>query len=168
MPDGTNMVPTEGARKIESWGPGITRLGRRLSGRRVSSPPEIPRRTSTRWSSSPGVIPGRVSSGIPGGLQHNSREFPAVYHWVQIPQKAAEEVLGAWNYTRRWNGGGPWGLVLHQGGWARSGPHGGDWIPGNSRLCSSVQIPQIMATARSIPAAARGVDTNRAPSSIPG
>ena len=31
-----------------------------------------------RWSSSPGVIPGRVSSGIPGGLRRNSREFPAV------------------------------------------------------------------------------------------
>ena len=74
------MVPTEGARKIESWGPGITRLGRRQSGRRVSRVPEIPRRTSARWSSSPGVIPGRVSSGIPGGLRHNSREFPAVYH----------------------------------------------------------------------------------------
>ena len=80
IPDGTNMVPTEGARKIESWGPGITRLGRRLSGRRVSRVPEIPRRTSTRWSSSPGVIPGIVSSGIPGGLQRNSRKFPVVYH----------------------------------------------------------------------------------------
>ena len=99
--------PTQGARKIESWGPGITRLGRRRSGRRVSRVPEIPRRTSARWSSSPGVIPGRVSSSIPGGLRHNSREFPVVYHWIQIPQKAAEEVLEAWSYTRRWNSGGP-------------------------------------------------------------
>ena len=160
--------PTEGARKIESWGPGITRLGRRLSGRRVSRVPEIPRRTSARWASSPVVIPGRVTSGIPGGLRHNSREFPAVYHWVQIPQKAAEEVLEAWNYTRRWNRGGPWGLVLYQAGWDRSGPCGGDWIPGNSRLCSSVRIPQTMAMTRFIPTAARGVDINRAPSSIPG
>ena len=100
--------PTEGARKIESWGPGFTRLGRRQSGRRVSRVPGIPRRTSTRWSSSPGVIPERVSSGIPGGLRHNSREFPTVYRWIQIPQKAAEEVLEAWNHTRRWNGG--WSL----------------------------------------------------------
>ena len=96
--------PTEGARKIESWGPGFTRLGRRQSGRRVSRVPGIPRRTSTRWSSSPGVIPGRVSIDSPGGLQHNSREFPTVYCWIQIPQKAAEEVLEAWNHTRRWNG----------------------------------------------------------------
>ena len=78
--------------------------------------------------------------------------------------------------------GGPGGLESHQtlewgwslrpgvipGGWDRSGRRGGDWIPGNSRLCSSVQIPQTMAMTRSIPTAARGVDTNRAPSSIPG
>ena len=93
--------------KVRRTHTGITRLGRRQSGRRVSRVPETPRRTSARWSSSPGVIPGRVSSGIPGGLRHNSREFPAVYHWIQIPQKAAEEVLEAWNYTRRWNSGGP-------------------------------------------------------------
>ena len=54
---------------------------------------------------------------------------------------------------------GPGGLVLHQGGWDRSDPRGGNWIPGNSRLCSSVQIPQNMATTESIPTAARGVDT---------
>ena len=152
--------PTEGTRKMESWGPGFTRLGRRQSGRRVSRVPRIPRRTSARWSSSPGVIPGRVSSGIPGGLRHNSREFPTVYRWIQIPQNAAEEVLEAWNHTGRWDRSGPGGLVLCQGGWGRSGPRGGDWIPGNSRLCSSVQIPQTMAMTRSIPTAARGVDTN--------
>ena len=160
--------PTEGARKIESWGPGFTRLGRRQSGRRVSRVPGIPRRTSTRWSSSPGVIPGRVSSGIPGGLRHNSREFPTVYRWIQNSPEGGR--------------GGPGGLESHQtlewgwslrpgvipGGWDRSGPRGGDWIPGNSRLCSSVQIPQTMAMTRSIPTATRGVDTNRAPSSIPG
>ena len=156
-------IPTEGARKIESWGPGFTRLGRRQSGRRVSRVPEIP-----SWSSSPGVIPGRVSSGIPGGLRHNSREFPTGCHWIPIPQKAAEEVLEAWNHTRRWDRSGPGGLVLYQGSWDRSGPRGSDWIPGNSRLCSSVQIPQNMAMARSIPTAARGVDTNGLLSSIPG
>ena len=128
--------------------------------RRVSSVPGIPRRTSGRWSSSPGVIPGRVSSGIPGGLRHNSREFPTWCRWIPIPQKAAEEVLEAWNHTRHWDRSGPGGLVLYQGGWSRSGPRGGDWIPGNSRLCSSVQIPQIVAMTRSIPTAARGVDTN--------
>ena len=50
--------------------------------------------------------------------------------------------------------------MLHQGGWDRSGPRGGGWIPGNSRLCSSVQIPQNVATTGLIPTAARGVDTN--------
>ena len=101
-----------------------------------------------------------MSSGIPGGLRHNSREFPTGCRWIPIPQKAAEEVLEAWNHTRRWDRSGPGGLVLYQDGWGRSGPRGGDWIPGNSRLCSSVQIPQNMAMTRSIPTAARGVDTN--------
>ena len=27
--------------------------------------------------------------------------------------------------------------MLYQDGWARSGPRGGDWIPGNSRRCSA-------------------------------
>ena len=152
--------PSEDARKIESWGPDFTRQGRRQSGRRVSRVPGIPRRTSGRWSSSLGVIPGRVSSGIPGGLLHNFREFPTGCRLIPIPQKAAEEVLEAWNHTRRWDRSGPGGLVLYQGGWGRSGPCGGDWIPGNSRLCSSVQTPQNMAMTRSIPTAARGVDTN--------
>ena len=102
--------PTEGARKIESWGPGITRLGKRQSGRRVSRVPEIPRRTSTRWSSSPPVIPGRVSSGIPGGLRHNSREFPAVIIEYKFPRRwqrrpgitpdaGIRVALVAWCYT---------------------------------------------------------------------
>ena len=34
------------------------------------------------------------------------------------------------------------------------------WIPGNSRLSSSVLIPQNMATTESIPTAARGVNIN--------
>ena len=50
--------------------------------------------------------------------------------------------------------------MLHQGGWDRSGPLGGGRIPGNSRLCSSVQIPQNVATTGLIPMSARGVDTN--------
>ena len=50
--------------------------------------------------------------------------------------------------------------MLHQGGWDRNDPRGGNWIPGNSRLCSSVQIPQNMAMTALIPTAARGVDTN--------
>ena len=99
-------------------------------------------------------------SGIPGGLRHNSREFPTWCCWLPIPQKAAEEVLEAWYYTRHWSGSGPRGLVLHQGGWDRNDPCGGNWIPGNSRLCSSLQIPQNMATTALIPTAARGVDTN--------
>ena len=82
---------------------------------------------------------------------HNSREFLTGCCWAPIPQKAAEEVHEAWNYTRRWCRSGPGNLVLHQGGWDRSDPRGGNWIPGNSRLCSSVQIPQNMATTESIP-----------------
>ena len=69
-------------------------------------------------------------------------------------------VLEAWNYTRRWCRSGPGDLVLHQGGWDRSDPRGGNWIPGNSQLCNSVQIPQNMATTESMPTAGRGVDTN--------
>ena len=74
-------------------------------------------------------------------VQRYSREFPTGCCWAPIPQKAAEKVLEAWNYTRRWCRSGPGGLVLHQGGWDRSDPRGGNWIPGNSRLRSSVQIP---------------------------
>ena len=113
---------------------------------------------------------------------HNSREFPTGCCWSPIPQKAAEEVLEAWYctrhgrrvvleawyYTRHWCRSDPGGLVLHQGGWDRSDPRGGNWIPGNSRLCSSVQFPQNVATTGSTPTAARGVNIQRALSSIPG
>ena len=101
------------------------------------------------------------------GFLRYSRRIAAQFQGIpsgvtQIPQKAAEEVLEAgigvvleaWCYTRA---DGP--EVVHV---AATGFQG---IP---ELCGSVQIPQTMATARSIPTAARGVDTNRAPSSIPG
>ena len=128
------------------------------------------------------MIPGEWSSGIPGVSRHNSREFPTGCCWSPIPQKVAKEVLEAWYYTRHgrrevleawyytrhWCRSGPGGLVLHQGGWDRSDPRGGNWIPGNSRLCSSVQFPQNVAMTGSIPTAARGVDIQRALSSIPG
>ena len=117
---------TEGEKDIESWGPGFTRQGRRQSGRRVGRIPRVPR------TSSPGIIPGKLYSGIPGELRHNSKEFPKGCRWIPIPRKAAEEVLEAWNHTRRWDRSGPGGLVLYQGGWDRSGPYGGGWIPGNS------------------------------------
>ena len=83
----------------------------------------------------------RVVQRYSRSSRHNSREFPTGCCWAPIPQKAAEEVLEAWYYTRHWRRSGPGGLVLHQGGWDRSDPRGGNWIPGNSRLCSSVQIP---------------------------
>ena len=51
--------------------------------------------------------------------------------------------------------------MLNQGGWDRNDPRGGNWIPGNSRLCSSVQFPQNVATTGSIPTAARGVDIQK-------
>ena len=50
--------------------------------------------------------------------------------------------------------------MLHQGSWDRSDARGGGWIPGNFRLCSSVQIPQNVATTELIPTAARGIYTN--------
>ena len=115
----------------------------------------IPRRTSERWSSSPGMIPGEWSSGIPGvrgTIPGNSQrgvighQFPR--RWQRrswrlgiIPDTGVGVVLEAWYYTRHWCRSGPGGLVLHQGGWDRSDPCGGNWIPWNSRLCSSVQIP---------------------------
>ena len=97
----------------------------------------------------------RVVQRYSRSSRHNSREFPTGCCWAPIPQKAAEEVLEAWYYTRHWRRvvleawyytrhwcrSVPGGLVLHQGGWDRSDPRGGNWIPGNSRLCSSVQIP---------------------------
>ena len=80
--------------------------------------------------------------------RHNSREFPTGWCWAPIPQKAAEEVLEAWYYTRHWRKGGPEGLLLHQGGWD---------IPD---YVARYKFPQNTATTESIPTAARGVDTN--------
>ena len=143
---------TEGAREIASWRPGFTRQGDES---RQDSKEDFGKVVLESW-----YYTRRVVQRYSRNSRHNSREFPTGCCWVPIPQKAAEEVLEAWNYTRRWFRGGPGGLVLHQGGWDRSGPRGGNWIPGNSRLCSVVQIPQNMATTGLIPMAARGVDTN--------
>ena len=112
----------------------------------------IPRRTSGRWSLSPGMIPREWSSDIPGVRATIPGNSQLGVVGLPIPQKAAEEVLEAWYYTRHgrrvvleawyytrhWCRSGPGGLVLHQGGWDRSDPRGGNWIPGNSRLYSSV------------------------------
>ena len=54
----------------------------------------------------------RVGQRYSRSLRHNSREFLTGYYWAPIPQKAAEEVLEAWYYTRHWCRGGPRGLVL--------------------------------------------------------
>ena len=76
------------------------------------------------------TVPGNSQLGIVG---------------IPIPQKAAKEVLEAWNYTRHgrrvvleaWyytrHGcrSGPGGLVLHQGGWERSDPRGDDRLNTN-------------------------------------
>ena len=72
------------------------------------------------------MIPGEWSSCIPGvrGTIPGNSQRGVVGH--QFPEGGR---------------GGPGGLVLHQGGWDRSDPRGGNWIPGNSLLCSSVQIP---------------------------
>ena len=116
----------------------------------------IPRRTSGRWSSSPGIIPGEWSRDIPGvcgtipgnsqrgvvGHQFPRRRQRRSWRAGITPDAGLGVVLEAWYYTRA------------------ADPRGGGWIPGNSRLCSSVQIPQNVATTELIPTAARGVDTN--------
>ena len=103
------------------------------------------------------MLPGEWSGGIPGVLRHNSREFPTGCCWSPIPQKAAEEVLEAWYYTRHGRRvvleawyytrhccrSGPGGLVLHQDGWGRSDPRGGNWIPGNSDCIARYNSPRM-------------------------
>ena len=159
---------TEGARKIESWGPGITRLGRRQSGWRVNRVQGFqgglqqggPRVLVLYQEGFPAVFQEDCST-IPGNSQRCSTEykFPRRRQrrsWRPgfTPDTGMGVVLEAWCYNRA---GGP--EVIHV---VATGFQG---IP---ELCSSVQIPQMKATARSIPTAARGVDTSRAPSSIPG
>ena len=88
------------------------------------------------------MIPGAWSSDI----QEFATQFQGIPNGVSLDTnspEAAKEVPGAWYYTRHGCRSGPGGLVLHQGGWDRSDPCGGDW----------------MATSGSIPTAARGVDT---------
>ena len=110
----------------------------------------------------------RVVQRYSRSSRHNSRELPTGC------------LLGT--NSPEGSRGGPGGLVLHQtlvwkwswrpgvtpGRLEREWSTCGNWIPGNSRLRSSVQIPQNMATTGSIPTAARGVDIQRALSSIPG
>ena len=82
---------------------------------------------------SPGMIPRGRSSDIPrvrGTIPGNS-QLGVI--GIPIPQKAAEEVLEAWYYTRHWCRSGPRGLVLYQGGWDRSDPRGDDWL--NTNVC---------------------------------
>ena len=159
---------TEGARKIESWGTGITRQGRRQSGWRVSSVQGFqgglqqggPRVLVLYKEEFPAVFQA-VCSTIPGNSQRCSTEYKFPRRWQRrswrpgiTPDTGMGVVLEAWCYTKA---GGPG--VVHTAATRFQG------IP---ELCSSVQIPQMMATARSIPKAARGVDTSRALSSIPG
>ena len=159
---------TEGARKIESWRPGITRLGRRQSGWRVS---RVQRFQGGLQQGGPRVLV-LYQEGFPavfqedcGTIQGNSQRCSTEYKFPRrrqrrswrhgiTPDTGMGVVLEAWCYTRA---GGP--EVVHV---AATGFQG---IP---ELCSSVQIPQMIATARSIPTAARGIDISRVPSSIPG
>ena len=81
---------TEGARKIESWGPGITRQGRRRSWRRVSWVPEIPRRTTAKvvlesWCyTRKGVHPAVFQAdcgAIPGNSQRCDTRYKFPRRW---------------------------------------------------------------------------------------
>ena len=76
------------------------------------------------------------NSGGPSGWRLDSREFPAVYRSVQIPQKAAEVILESWCYTRRA------GTAVILGSWCYTRKTGtavvqadGGLIPGNSQRC---------------------------------
>ena len=129
---------TEGARKIESWGPGITRLGRRRSWRRVSGVPEIPRRTTAKvvlesWC--------YTRKGVQRYSRRIAAQFQGIPSGVALGTNSPEGGRGGpWGlelHQARWNSGGPWVLVLYQEDWDRSGPRGGDWIPRNSRRCSA-------------------------------
>ena len=138
---------TEGARKIESWGPGITRQGRRQSGWRVSRVQGFlgglqqgcPRVLVLCQEGFPAVFQA-VCSTIPGNSQWCSTEykFPRRRQrrsWRPgiTPDTGMGVVLEAWCYTRA---GGP--------GMVRTAATRFQGIP---ELCSSVQIPQMMATA---------------------
>ena len=76
----------------------------------------------------------------------NSRELPTGCCWAPIPQKAAEEVLEAWNYTRAAGT-----EVVHV---AATGFQG---IPD---CVARYKFPRIWRQLDLIPTAARGVDTN--------
>ena len=115
----------------------------------------------------------RVVQRYSRSLRHNSREFPTGCCWAPIPQKAAEEILEAWYYTRHWYRGGPRGLVLPDtgvgvvlGAWCYTRAAGTEVIhvaatgfQGIPDCVARYKFPQNMATTRSIPTAARGVDT---------
>ena len=121
---------TEVERNKESLRPGFTKQG---DGSRQDS-----KEDSGRWSSSPGRRPGEWSNGIPGVSRHNSREFPTGYSWFTNSPEGGRGGPGGLVLHQTRAASGPRGLVLHQGGWDRSDPRGGCWIPGNSRLYSSV------------------------------
>ena len=133
---------TEGARKIESWGPGMTRQGRRRSGWRVSRvqgfqgglPQGGPRVLVLYQEGFPAVSRRFVAQfqGIPSGV--TQYKFPRRRQrrsWRPgiIPGAGMGVVLEAWCYTRV---GGPG--VVHTAA-AR--------FQGIPELCSSVQIPQM-------------------------
>ena len=95
---------TEGARKIESWGPGITRQGwRRRSWLRVSWVPEIPRRTAAK------VVLESWCYTRKGGQRYSRRiaaQFQGIPSGVALGTNSPEGSRG-----------GPWGLELYQECW---------------------------------------------------
>ena len=120
--------PTEDAREIESWGPGITRQGWRCrSWQRVGCFPGIPRRTVAKV-----VLESWCYTRK--GWQRCSRrivaQFQGIPSGVALGTNSPEGSRGdPWDlelYQECWNSGGPWGLVLHQADWDRSGPRGSD------------------------------------------
>ena len=74
------------------------------------------------------------------GFQRYSRRFAAQFQGIpsgvtlstNSPEGGRGGPGGLELHQALEGGVGPGGLVLYQGGWSRSGPHGGEWIPGNS------------------------------------
>ena len=106
--------PTEGARKIESWGPGITRLGRRQSSGESAESQRFqgglkqggPRVLVLYQEGCPavfqddcGTIPGN-SQGCITGYKFPRRRQRRYWRPGIIPEAGIGVVLEAWCYTR--------------------------------------------------------------------
>ena len=106
--------PTEGVRKIESWGPGFTRQGRRQSGgesavsqgfqggRQEGGPRVLvlyQEGCPAVFQEDCGTIPGNSQRGVVG-YQFPRRQQRRSWRPGITPDAGIRVVLGAWCYTR--------------------------------------------------------------------